>query len=124
ASAVKDGIAKGRRRLQRQSGRAKLVWCLGARTLCHRAGQARVGEGAHLDGPISVGLGGKDWLLPRQRRRGLAEDGGWRRGSRRGRRRPRERSLSGQRRYGRRPAQGGARTARVAVAVHVTGVGT
>jgi hypothetical protein len=58
ASAIKDGISERRGRLQRQGGGAKLVWCLGARTLCHRAGQAWIGEGAYLDRPVAAHIGG------------------------------------------------------------------
>ena len=65
AGAIKDGIAKGCCRLQRQGGGAKLVRCLGARTFCHRAGQTLIGKGADLDRPVAARIGGQARLLLR-----------------------------------------------------------
>src|ERR1700730_12629496 len=94
ASAIKDGIAKGRGRLQRQGGGAKLVRCLGASTFCHRAGEARSGEGANLDRPIAARLGGTVRLLWGAPCGGLGKRDAFCRGNRLGWRWPRRGSLS------------------------------
>ena len=65
ASAIENFTAERRRRLQRQSSGAELVWRLGAGAFRHRAGQARTGEGAYLDRPSSGRLGGTARLRAR-----------------------------------------------------------
>src|SRR5438105_2856858 len=65
AGAYKHRMSEGLSRLQRQGRGAELVRGLGARALRHRAGEARSGEGTHLDRPIAAaGLGGRARLLP------------------------------------------------------------
>ncbi len=58
ASAIEDGTAKGRGRLQCQCGGAELVWRLGTSPFRHRAGQVWILEGPHLDRPSPSGRGG------------------------------------------------------------------
>ena len=58
AGAIEHLAAERRRRLQRQRGRAELVWCLRAGALGHRTGQGRIGEGADLDRPVAAHIGG------------------------------------------------------------------
>ena len=65
ASAIEDLTAERSGGLQGQACGVELVWRLGAGALRHRAGQARICEGAHLDRPIAARLGGMARLLPR-----------------------------------------------------------